>query len=145
MHEFDSMPVYTWHKSLAKEMCQKCSDRVGAPVLRSKYGCTKTQCKWDINRQPHVQLSLSLPLPNPAPVSEKSHDEVENDKEEDEHNNYDKSNDKEDEERNRNDREDSSSDDGEKREDIYELEAVLGHRVVSNKDGSNPQDQYQVS
>ena len=27
--------VYIWRKMLAKKMCQKCSDRVGAPVARS--------------------------------------------------------------------------------------------------------------
>ena len=88
-----------------------------------------------------MQLPLSIPLSNSAPGS-KSHDEVENNEED--YYKSDDTTDEDDEERNRNDREDSSSDDGEKREDIYELEAVLGHRVVSNKNGTNPQDQYQV-
>jgi hypothetical protein len=123
--------VYTWRKSLANEMCQKCSDRVGAPVARSISGCTKRACKW--GRQSRKRNRNNV---RPLPLSLSNRDEqIEST------DNEDKSTDDDDGSSGGEDEESDSL----RREDVEELEHIIDHKVVSNKNGSDPQDQYQVS
>ena len=138
---------------------------MGFPVARAIAGCSKATCKWG-NRSRNRNRRRPLPLSLPEQNGEEDDDNDDDDDDEDDENTERESTDKEDEEsdsvkdgecddneREFTDKEDDESDsvkDGDcgeenTREDVYELEYVIDHKVVTNKDGSNPQDQYQVS
>ena len=133
--------VYTWRKELANTICQKCSDRMCAPVPRSRFKCTKRKCLGCVEKRPHVNpLPLSLPEPALGVDSNKDDESSSEENKRDEHENDCDDDDNIDELS-------SSSEEAEEeeREDVYEIEDILDHKVVCNKDCSDPQDQYQVS
>lgn len=66
--------LWTWRKDLAQNICQKCSNREGRPVILTESSCTKKRCNYDEDRPPQISTqSVSFPL-------EKNHERIGNDK-----------------------------------------------------------------